>query len=100
MSDDGQTYLDVDPTSFRLILAILNGTFDLNSSQDVGSLSRADFALLKATARYLMLDFVHSQLEKMERGIMEEFTEMLRKKDDEIRQKDAGSRDRDEFAPV
>mmetsp|Transcript_27770 Transcript_27770/g.62983 ORF Transcript_27770/g.62983 Transcript_27770/m.62983 type:complete len:229 (+) Transcript_27770:23-709(+) len=77
-SDDGQIFLDVDPNSFRLILAIISQTIDL--SQDVGCLSRSDLVLLKATARYLMLDKVKEQIEAIETGIMEE----IRTKDEEI----------------
>mmetsp|Transcript_27771 Transcript_27771/g.62984 ORF Transcript_27771/g.62984 Transcript_27771/m.62984 type:complete len:253 (+) Transcript_27771:23-781(+) len=92
-SDDGQIFLDVDPNSFRLILAIISETIDL--SQDLGCLSRSDLVLLKATARYLMLDKVNEQIEDIETGILEEIRtkdeeigEMRRKFETELRKKD------------
>ena len=81
-SDKGQIYLDVDPTSFRVILGILKGTFDI--SQDAGMLSRSDLALLKTTARYLMLDDILEEVCAFENGIVEEYNETIRKKDEEI----------------
>ena len=48
-SDNGQYFLDVDTTSFRIVLGILKGTFDI--STDALSLSRPELALLKSTAR-------------------------------------------------
>ena len=80
-SDSGQIYLDVDPSSFRIILGILNGTFDI--SQDAGMLPRSDLVLLKTTARYLMLDDVHEAVCAFETGIVEEYNAMLRKKSEE-----------------
>ena len=81
-SDNGQIYLDVDPTSFRIILSILNGTF--NISQDAKMLPRSDFALLKSTARYLMLDNVYENLCQIETGFVAEYNAMRLKKDKEI----------------
>lgn len=81
-SDNGQIYLDVDPTSFRIILAILKGTFDI--SQDADMLPRSDLALLKTTARYLMLDDVYEAGCAFETGIAAEHNAILRKKDQEI----------------
>ena len=81
-SDNGQIYLDVDPICFRIIHGILKGTFDI--SADVPNISRPELALLKSTARYLMLDDVHEELEGFETGMMEEFKAALCKKDEEI----------------
>ena len=53
-SDDGQYYIDVDPTSFRLIVSILTGITDLDSASQY--LSTMDLASLKATTTYLMLE--------------------------------------------
>jgi len=65
-SDKGQIFLDIDPVSFRIILAILNGTFSIHLPKDIDSLSFGDLALLKATARYLMLDEVYEALDLKE----------------------------------
>ena len=77
-SDDGQYYIDVDPTSFRLILSILNGTVSL--SLDANKLSTVDLALVKATARYLMLDSIVHDIE----GIKDGFERLLDEKETRI----------------
>jgi len=66
-SDNGLIYLDIDPSSFLL--------FSMPHSR-----SRPDLVLLKATARYLLLDKIHSQIAIMYDGIAEE----VPKKDEEL----------------
>lgn len=85
-SDNGQYFLDVDPASFRIVLGILKGTF--NISQDARTLSRPDLALLKSATRYLMLDEVHKELQGFETCMVEEFKAALRKKDEVIAARD------------
>lgn len=85
-SDNGQIYLDVDPISFRIILGILDGTFDI--SQDVPNLSRPELALLKSTTRYLMLDDVYEELQGFETCMMTEVKAALGKKDAVIAARD------------
>lgn len=88
-SDNGQIYLDVDPSSFRIILGILNGTFDI--SQDVPNLSRPEVAILKSTTRrYLMLDDVHEELKGFETCMMAELKAALRRRDEVIAARDEG----------
>ena len=65
-SADGQIYLDVDPSSFGLVLAVIKGTFSLES--DSRQLSSPLVALMKTTARYLMLDDIVGRIEEVERG--------------------------------
>ena len=77
-SSDGQIYLDIDPTSFGLILAIVNGTFSLESSSR--QLSLSFLALMKATATYLMLNDIADKIEELERGHNAE----MKKKEEEI----------------
>ena len=74
--------LTLRPDFFRIILSVLKGTFDI--SQDGGMLPRSDLALLKSTARYLMLDDVYEEVCAFETGIVKECNAMLRKKDEEI----------------
>ena len=81
-SDNGQYFLDVDPTSFRIVLDILKGTFD--SSTVTWSLSRAEHAIQKSTARYLMLDDIYEELSAFETGIVEEYNTKLRQKQEQI----------------
>ena len=83
-SDNGQIYLNVDPTSFRLVLGILNGTFDI--SQDAPTLSRPDLALLKSTTRYLMLGDIYKELSAFETGIVEECNSKLRRMDEMVKE--------------
>lgn len=52
VSDD-QIYIDIDPSSFRLIVSVLNGQMVL--PDDMKHLTPMDLDVLKATARYLML---------------------------------------------
>lgn len=66
-TSDGQWYIDVDPNSFRLILAILSGLVDI-TGKDGDKLSSADLLLLKATSRYLMLDSIAQAVETIESG--------------------------------
>ena len=77
-SADGQIYLDVDPSSFGLVLAVVKGTFSLES--DSRQLSSSSVALMKTTARYLMLDDIVGRIEEAERGHGAE----IRKKEEEI----------------
>jgi hypothetical protein len=56
---NGVIYLDVDPSSFRVILSIVSGVAELEDV--VSRLSRMDIALLITTARYLLcLDIVEN----------------------------------------
>ena len=80
-SDNGQYFLDVDPTSFRIVLGILKGTFDI--STDALSLSRPELALLKSTSRYLMLDDIYEELSAFETGIVEEYNTKLRQEQEQ-----------------
>lgn len=52
-SNDGQIFVDVDQTSFRVILSLLSGGLDLKG--DSNHFSVIDLTLLLSTARYLML---------------------------------------------
>ena len=79
-SEGAQFFVDVDPTSFRLILAILNGTLDM--SRDVHKLSGADLALLKATSRYLLLEDIEQKIEQVQAG----FEKELRAKEEALDQ--------------
>ena len=63
---DGQFYVDVDPDSFLLILSIRSGLLDLE--QEASKLSGAELVLLKATARYLMLDNIVRQVDCIATG--------------------------------
>ena len=72
---DGQWYVDVDPTSFRIILSILNGVVDLTGG-DGDKLSDVDLLLLQATARYLMLDSVVQKAETVKTGHTKVVSEM------------------------
>ena len=72
---DGQWYVDVDPTSFRIILSILNGVVDLTGG-DGDKLSDVDLLLLQATARYLMLDSVVQTAETVKTGHTKAVSEM------------------------
>ena len=94
-SDNGQYFLDVDPASFRIVLGILKGTF--NISQDAPTLSRPELALLKSATRYLMLDDVHKELQGFETCMVEEFNAALRKKDEVIAARDEELRKREEM---
>lgn len=78
-TSDGQIYVDVDPTSFRLILGILSGIVSL-SSGDADTLCGTDLTLLKATSRYLMLDKVTERV----KGILTGHVEAIHEKDQEI----------------
>jgi hypothetical protein len=52
VSDD-QIYIDIDPSSFRFIVSVLNGQMVL--PDDMKHLTPMDLDVLKVTARYLML---------------------------------------------
>ena len=68
-SDDGQYYIDVDPTSFRLIVSILTGITDLDSASQY--LSTMDLASLKATTTYLMLESLTNNIKSIEEVVLD-----------------------------
>jgi hypothetical protein len=75
---DGQIFLDIDPSSFRLILSILGGVMSL--ANDARNLAPTDLVLLKCTARYLMLDSLDKQINETLTG----FEGILKQKDETI----------------
>jgi hypothetical protein len=75
---DGQIFLDIDPTSFRLILSILGGVMSL--ATDARNLAHSELVLLKCTARYLMLDSLEKQINETLTG----FEGILKQKDETI----------------
>jgi hypothetical protein len=79
-TSDGQCYIDVDPGCFRLILSILNGIVDIR--RDLTKLFGQEMPLLKATARYLLLDTIEKEIESFETGVEEKLrrNEELEKK--------------------
>jgi len=72
---DGQWYVDVDPTSFRIILSILSGVVDLTGGNG-DKISDVNLLLLQATARYLMLDGVVQIVETVKSGHTKAVSEM------------------------
>eukprot|EP00923_Selenidium_pygospionis_P025951 GHVN01045941.1.p1 GENE.GHVN01045941.1~~GHVN01045941.1.p1 ORF type:complete len:256 (+),score=36.69 GHVN01045941.1:42-770(+) len=89
-SSDGQVYLDVDPHSFRFIIAVLSGVFSL--PMDAHKLSTMDLALTKATARHLMLEGIANELAAIESG----WEATMKTKDDEIRKNKEETKDLEE----
>jgi hypothetical protein len=60
-------YIDVDSTSFRMILSILQGLTDLKV--EVSRISTMELTVLKATAAYLLCDNIVQELEVFETEI-------------------------------
>ena len=60
-------YIDVDPTSFRMILSILQGLTDLQL--EISRISTMELVLLKATAAYLLCDSIVQDIETFETEI-------------------------------
>jgi hypothetical protein len=100
-SSDGQVFIDVDPTAFRLIISVLNGIMDL--STDLNKLSLMDLALMKATTRYLMLHSLADEIDGIEGGaekVIQEKEDEIVKKEKEITQMKKKTKDWDELGEI
>jgi hypothetical protein len=82
---DGLPYLDADPVSFRLIVAILQGIMVMDL--DINALSLSELALLKATARYLTCQSIHDWADRMmkDKSIIVLFDDLQSRYSDDLR---------------